>query len=323
MFDIIFTIFDTLFLHPIINLLLIFYKIFLGIGLPGAFGLSIITLTLLIRFALHPFFKQSMELSRKMQELKPQLEEIQKKHKKEPKTLQQEQLKLYQQSGVNPASGCVFALIQIPIFLALYRTLNDILLNADKAEEIEKINSIVYSPLLKISEIDPSFLGLNLALPPSQGGAWYYYLIPVVTAGLQFIQAQHMPGMQTQKKKEPEKEKNSSEETDGKKKSSTSEDFQKALGMQMRYFFPIMLGWLSYTLPLGLSLYWNIFSIFSIIQHRTMNNEREKKTDNKIEVKKETTEEEEKEEETEQKQLKKPDMKEKRRIKKRKNKHIP
>jgi YidC/Oxa1 family membrane protein insertase len=55
---------------------------------------------------------------------------------------------------------------------------------------------------------------------------------------------------------------------DGKEKEpSTAEDFQKAMNTQMRYFFPIMIGYFSYSLPVGLSLYWNIFSIFSIIQH--------------------------------------------------------
>jgi YidC/Oxa1 family membrane protein insertase len=154
------------------------------------------------------------------------------------------------------------------------------LLNADKAEEITKINSIVYSPLLEITNIDPTFFTFNLAIPPSQAPEWYYYLIPVVTAALQFVQAQYLPMAQPQPKK-----KDDGKEKDGDKKPSTSEDFQRALSMQMRYFFPLMLGWLSYTLPLGLSLYWNIFSIFSIFQHRSMRAAKEQRKQEKKEQK--------------------------------------
>jgi membrane protein insertase Oxa1/YidC/SpoIIIJ len=54
-------------------------------------------------------------------------------------------------------------------------------------------------------------------------------------------------------------------------KTSTGEDFQKAMNTQMKVIFPLMIGWFSFTLPVGLSLYWNIFSLFSIIQNKRMN----------------------------------------------------
>src|SRR5690348_3630517 len=101
-------IFYSIFFQPILNLLVAFYKFFLLIHLPGAFGFAIITLTVLIRFLLHPFFKKQIETAKKMQEMKPHLDKLQAKHKDDPKKLQAEQLKLYQQAGINPASGCVF-----------------------------------------------------------------------------------------------------------------------------------------------------------------------------------------------------------------------
>ena len=54
-------------------------------------------------------------------------------------------------------------------------------------------------------------------------------------------------------------------------KKDESGDFQKAMNTQMKFMFPIMIGWFSYTLPTGLSLYWNVFSLFSIMQGRTIN----------------------------------------------------
>jgi len=112
--------FNTIFVFPILNILVALYKLLSLVKIPGSFGFSIIGLTVLIRLLLHPFFKQQMETAKKMQELKPHIDKLSKKHSKDPKKLQQEQLKLYQQAGINPASGCVFMIIQIPVFFALY-----------------------------------------------------------------------------------------------------------------------------------------------------------------------------------------------------------
>lgn len=257
--------FFTIFVQPILNLIIALFKLFESAGLPGAFGLAIIALTAGIRFILHPFFKQQMHTTKKMQELKPHLDELSKKHKDDPKLLQQEQLRLYQEAGVNPMAGCLFALVQIPIFIGLYNTLNSLLANGVGEKVIADINSKLYSPMLHISTINPMFLGFNLALSPAKAGIWYYYTIPVITALFQYLQAKTtMPTPPPAVEKKLEK-------LEGEQKSTTAEDFQKAMNTQMKYVFPVMIGYFSYTLPVGLSLYWNIFSIFSIIQHYQMN----------------------------------------------------
>ena len=71
------------------------------------------------------------------------------------------------------------------------------------------------------------------------------------------------------------KNSNKEKETEKEKSVSTSEEFQKAMNMQMKYIFPVMIGYFSYTLPTGMSLYWNAFSLFSIIVHLV--DERKKK----------------------------------------------
>ncbi|HRN70427.1 MAG TPA: YidC/Oxa1 family membrane protein insertase [Candidatus Woesebacteria bacterium] len=254
--------FHTVFVEPILNILVGFYKLFLTLGLPGAFGFSIIAITVLIRIVLHPFFKQQMETASKMQEIKPKLDKLSKKHKDDPKTLQQEQMKAYQQAGINPAAGCVFAIIQIPIFLSLYQTLQLFLKVDSEGLILKQINGDLYFPFLHITSIDPHFFGLNLAHTPNSTGNWLFLSIPVITGILQFLQTritlppQPAPAI----------------EKDGEKKESgTAEEFQKAMNTQMKYFFPVMIGYFSYTLPMGLSVYWNIFSIFSILQHFHIN----------------------------------------------------
>jgi YidC/Oxa1 family membrane protein insertase len=260
-------IFHIIFVQPILNLLVGFYKLFLTIGLPGAFGFSIVAITILVRIVLHPFFKQQMDTAKKMQDIKPKLDTLSKKHKNDSKTLQQEQMRVYQEAGVNPAAGCLFAVIQIPVFLSLYRTLQ-LFLQDDKAGTVLKqINGDLYFPFLKISSIDPHFFGLNLAISPSHSGSLLFIIFPIITAALQYLQTRvTMPAMQAAVPTAAPEEKDKD-----KKGSNTGEEFQKAMNTQMKYFFPIMIGYFSYTLPLGLSIYWNIFSIFTVLQHFHIN----------------------------------------------------
>jgi YidC/Oxa1 family membrane protein insertase len=257
-------IFNTLFVFPILNLLVLLYKGFLFIKLPGAFGFAIIGLTMLIRGAFNPFFKKQIETAKKMADLKPHLDHLSTKHKDDKKRLQEEQLRLYKEAGINPASGCLFMIIQIPVFIALYQTLSLFLTNGQGAKAITEINKVLYSSSLKISTFDPWFFGLNLAVTPKASGAWYYLLIPVVTGLLQYFQAKATMPMPAAPK-EIVKKPSSAEATAGKEDSG---DFQKAMNTQMKFLFPVMIGWFSYTLPAGLSLYWNIFSLFSIIQYQ-------------------------------------------------------
>ncbi|OGK21563.1 hypothetical protein A3C98_04755 [Candidatus Roizmanbacteria bacterium RIFCSPHIGHO2_02_FULL_37_15] len=261
--------FNTIFVFPILNLLVFFYKIFLFLKIPGAFGLAIIALTAVIRLLLHPFFKQQLETSKKMQDLKPHLDRISQKHKSDKKKLQEEHMKLYQQAGINPASGCLFMIIQIPVFIALYNTLSLFLLNGKLTKIILQINKVLYHPVLKIQAIDPWFFGFNLALSPAKAGQWYYYILPLLTALLQYLQTQAMvPASPTPEVVEANKKTSGVENhKDGK---TGGDDFQKAMNTQMKFIFPIMIGWFSYTLPVGLSLYWNIFSIFSIMQYKKL-----------------------------------------------------
>jgi YidC/Oxa1 family membrane protein insertase len=259
-------IFNTVFVFPILNLLVLLYNGFLLVKLPGAFGFAIIGLTVIVRGLFNPFFKKQMETARKMAELKPQIDNLSKLHKGDQKRIQQEQLKLYQEAGINPASGCLFMIIQIPVFIALYNTLNIFLTNGQGAKAIAQINEVLYSPMLKISGLDPWFMGLNLTVTPKESGNWVYLFIPVLTAVLQYLQAQATMPQATPIAAENAAEKEIMKNSD--KPKEDSGDFQKAMNTQMKYLFPVMIGWFSYTLPAGLSLYWNIFSLFSIIQYQ-------------------------------------------------------
>lgn len=261
--------FNDLFVIPILNVLVALYTGLHALNVPGALGFAIVLLTIGIRFLLHPFFKQQIHTARKMGEIKPHLDKLQAQHKKDPKRLQAEQLKLYKEHGLNPASGCLFLIIQIPVFIGLYSTLNLFLANGLGDKVLANINSVLYSNVISIKEaIDPIFFGYNLALTPQKAGVWFYYLIPVVTALLQYWQAKV-----TTQPTAPTKAivKNGKESPPAGGKSNMGGDFQKAMNTQMKYIFPFMIGYFAFTLPVGLSLYWNIFSLFSILQYRKVN----------------------------------------------------
>jgi YidC/Oxa1 family membrane protein insertase len=91
-----------------------------------AWGLSIFLLTVLMRIIIFPLFVKQIHASRKMQELNPQVQALRKKYKKDKQRLNQEMMKLYQEAGANPLSGCLPLVVQFPIFISLYNVLRAI-----------------------------------------------------------------------------------------------------------------------------------------------------------------------------------------------------
>jgi YidC/Oxa1 family membrane protein insertase len=86
--------------------------------------LSIMFLTVVIRIALIPLFVKQIKSSRNMQLLQPKVRELQKKHGHDREKLGQETMKLYRENNANPLASCLPLLLQIPIFLALFRVLD-------------------------------------------------------------------------------------------------------------------------------------------------------------------------------------------------------
>jgi YidC/Oxa1 family membrane protein insertase len=105
------------------------YRLFtevLGLGADGglAWALAIIGLTLIVRTALIPLFVKQIKSSRNMQLIQPKVKELQKKYGHDRERLAQETMKLYRETDTNPFASCLPIIIQMPIFLALFRLLN-------------------------------------------------------------------------------------------------------------------------------------------------------------------------------------------------------
>jgi YidC/Oxa1 family membrane protein insertase len=105
---------NTLLVHPLINLLV------LADYFVHDFGLAVVIVTVAIRLALFPVFRAQVRSSRAMQELAPALNDIKKKYGKDRAQLQQEQMKLYKERGINPVGGCLPMLVFFPVLFAMY-----------------------------------------------------------------------------------------------------------------------------------------------------------------------------------------------------------
>jgi YidC/Oxa1 family membrane protein insertase len=259
-------VFNTPVLGPIniaiTNVLLLFYQGLVLLHVPNPLGLSIILLTIAIRLILAPFTASQLHATRKMQKITPHLNKLKEKHKGDAKMLQQETMKLYKEHGVNPMAGCLPMLIQLPLIWALYSVLQNVV-SASPKVILTQINHIVYLPFLKLPTAwDTNFFGLSLGTSPSKlistvGIA--VLLFPIATGVFQFIQSKMMFAPA-----EPENPKDIV--ISGDKKEKKGDDFASAMQTQSLYIFPIMIGFFSFTLPIGLSLYWITFTLFGIIQ---------------------------------------------------------
>lgn len=251
--------FNTLFVNPIINILVVLYHLLQFLHVPFALGFAIILLTVLIRLVLYPLTHSQLRTSRKMQNLSPHLSKLKDKHKDDKMKLQQETMRLYKEHGINPASGCLLTIVQLPVIYALYGVLQKVVQH-DAGKVLKEINAVVYSDALKLHQPwDAHFFGIALGQSPAhlmQAFGPIVLLVPVITGATQLIQSKMMFSKSKEvllaKKKEIVKKK--------------EDDFATAFQTQALYIFPAMIGFFSFQLPMGLSLYWNTYTIFGILQ---------------------------------------------------------
>jgi len=103
--------------QPLFWLLDIFYKFI------GNFGIAILMLTVVVKILFFPLANASFKSMSRMKKVQPYMEEIKKAHKDDPQRQQQEMMALYRREKVNPLTGCLPMLIQIPVFFSLYKVL--------------------------------------------------------------------------------------------------------------------------------------------------------------------------------------------------------
>jgi len=253
---------------PILNILMAFYKLCEFLHVPGPLGFAVIGLTIVIRLLLYPLMAAQLRSAKKMAKIKPHMDALAIKHKGDKKALQEAQMALYKEHGINPAAGCLPLLIQMPVLIALYNVFYQVLNTGNLTKVITDINKIVYLPALKIAHLDLNFFGVNLGIKPAQFSKYGYalLLVPLITAALQWWQTKLM--MNTANTTNKPINTNTTNKSD-EKNDDMAADMQK----QMAIITPIMFGYFAYQFPLGLALYWNIFGLFGIMQQIVINKE--------------------------------------------------
>ena len=194
----------------------------------GNYGLAIIAVTVCIRLAFFPLANFSFKSMGKMKLLAPEMARLKEIHKDDKMKLQQAMMALYKKEKVNPMSGCLPILVQIPVFFALYKVL---------FVTIEMRHMPFYGWIHDLSDRDPTSLfnvfGLIPWDPPSflLIGAW-----PIIMGITMFIQQKLNP--------------------------TPPDPIQAKIFM----FFPIFLTVILAPFPAGLVIYWSFNNIFTMIQ---------------------------------------------------------
>ena len=206
----------------------------------GNFGWAVIAFTVAVRGALLPITLPSLRAGKKMRELQPEIKELKKRFKDDAKGLQQAQMDLYKEKGVNPAAGCLPQIPQIVIFIAMYRVFID-LLNGDTA-----------------GLSSTNFLWLDITQPDP------YYILPVVVAA-----AQLLLGLMVSGGADTAAEQTLAAQTEDTKDDDDANDataMAQTMQQQMIFMMPVMTLIIALRFPSGLAVYWFTSTLISLTQ---------------------------------------------------------
>eukprot|EP00904_Undaria_pinnatifida_P009692 jgi/Undpi1/5853/HiC_scaffold_2.g01127.m1 len=208
-----------------------------SMGVPSAYGISIIFFTLFVKGITFPLTYQQLSSTTKMQTLGPKVKELQARYANNPEAANQAVQQLYQTENVNPLAGCLPALAQIPIFISLYRSLLNL------AKENKLTESFLWIPSLEGPTFDSPPTEMMSWIKEWTDGApklgWHdtiaYLTIPLILIVTQSVSMQIM-----QPAKDPSK----------------PVDESQAASQNVLKFLPLMIGWFSLSVPSALGLYW-------------------------------------------------------------------
>ena len=234
-------IWNTLFVEPIFNLLMLFYYLIPNLGV------AIILLTLSVRFLTLPMTVKQLKMGKKQRELMPELDKIKKKYKHDKKKQAEMQMALFKEHGINPASGCLTALPTIFIMIALYSVIN--MLSHNNADK--NLTDMLYFSFfenISMTSLNSKFLIWDLTRPDK------ILLLPVFAGIFQFLSSKMMMPIMARAEK-------TAKETPDK-----TDDFAYNMQQQMLFMMPIMTIMIGLKLPAGTVLYLLITSLYSLIQ---------------------------------------------------------
>lgn len=234
-------------------------------GLTGNIAISIVLLTLVLRFALIPLYRKQLVSTKQMQLLAPELKELQRKYKGDRQKATVAQQEFYRQRGINPASGCLPIILQLVLIIPMYTVISQGLTNHDVNQMLnvfgQQLTTIECPAEPEYADarfpgqvtnpcLDPVAFGINWGItePQTTGLAIAGFgisFLAILSAFLQLIQSR-----MTLPPPDPR----------------TADDPQIKVQRQMAYFLPLISVAYGGFLPAGLFLYWIAGTLFSIAQ---------------------------------------------------------
>jgi YidC/Oxa1 family membrane protein insertase len=225
------SIYNELLYRPLFNLLIFLYN---TISFENM-GVAIILLTLLIRVVFLPLSQKAIKSQKALQELQPKIKAIQAQYKDNKEEQAKQLMAFYKTNKINPLSGCLPLIIQLPILIALYQ----VFLKGLKPESLSALYMFVQNPGL-INTMFFSWFDLAQASK----------ILALAAGILQFWQAK----MITPSQKLPSVPK------------ASDEFLAQAISKQTLYFLPLLTIMVSWRLPAGLTIYWVFTTLFTILQ---------------------------------------------------------
>ena len=211
-------------------------------GIIGNYGIAIICLTILVRGCLLPFGRQQAMNAARMQELAPEMKKINEKYKDDMQKRSEAQRELFRKNSYNPLAGCLPMLLQLPIFVGLYRALSvDIELRLSPLIPGVEWCSNLAAPdqLFRWDSFMPSFLaGVNGFLGP------YFNILPLFSVGLMIVHQKLFSPPPT--------------------------DEQQEMQMKMMKYMMIVFGFMFFRVPAGLCLYFITSSLWAVGERKLL-----------------------------------------------------
>lgn len=199
-------------------------------------GIVVILFTILIKLILLPLSLKAVRTQIKMKAVAPKLEEIKEKYKEDKQEQAKATMELYKNEKINPFSSIFLILIQIPIIFSLYWVFK---------AGFEVNPDILYSFVPEPGNIDTMFLGL---IDISQRS----FILAILAAVTSFFQIRlSVPPVSGPKEGEER---------------TFKHDLAKSMNVQMRYFFPIIVLFISFSIPGAVAIYWATSNMFIIFQ---------------------------------------------------------
>ena len=199
-------------------------------------GIAIIFLTVLLRVALWPLASKALRSQKELMALQPEIKKLQEQHKNNKDEQMKRVMALYKEKKVNPFSGFLPILIQLPVLFALYQ----VFFAGFKDESLFALYSFIPNP----GAMQHLFLGMiDLA-------ATHNIVLAVMAGAFQFYQSRMMLNDQLKRQKTP----------------VAHNDFAAHMSKQMVYVMPAVIAFTAYILPAGIALYLTVTTIFSIVQ---------------------------------------------------------